>query len=208
MNSWWYATIATTVVALITGFVWIALNIGRRNSSSSAIKSKEDYVAESAVSAASVFNNEFREELKNRGRLHFENIINENAMFLQQDLRLTTSQLNDFMKEEIKKVLREEFATYEESISTAKNQAIEAIQKTQSVIEEQREVMQKQIGEQLSEEKELAVARFESNMGQIVNHYILDAIGGEIDLTDQLDYIFSNLEENKQAIIQDIRHGA
>ena len=54
-----------------------------------------------------VFDDEFREELKNRGRLHFEKIIGENAMFLQQDLRLTTSQLNDYMKNEIKKVLED-----------------------------------------------------------------------------------------------------
>jgi hypothetical protein len=48
-----------------------------------------------------IFNDTFREELRNRGRLHFEKIISENAMFLQQDLRLTTSQLNEYMKEEI-----------------------------------------------------------------------------------------------------------
>ena len=61
-----------------------------------------------------IFNDEFREELRNRGRLHFEKIIGENAMFLQQDLRLTTSQLNDYMKTEITRVLKEEFSKYEE----------------------------------------------------------------------------------------------
>ncbi len=45
-------------------------------------------------------------------------------------------------------------------------------------------------------------------MGEILNHYILDALGNEIDLSDQLDYIFHNLEENKQAIIEDIKGGA
>ena len=44
-------------------------------------------------------------------------------------------------------------------------------------------------------------------MADIVNHYILAAIGNEIDLTDQLDYIFQYLEENKAAIIEDIRSG-
>src|SRR5690349_2286391 len=48
-----------------------------------------------------IFDDEFREELKNRGRLHFEKVIGENAMFLQQDLRQTTSQLNDYMRAEI-----------------------------------------------------------------------------------------------------------
>ena len=34
-------------------------------------------------------------------------------MFLQQDLRLTTSQLNEYMKTEITHKLQEDFAKYE-----------------------------------------------------------------------------------------------
>jgi hypothetical protein len=45
-------------------------------------------------------------------------------------------------------------------------------------------------------------------MADIVNHYILEAIGNEIDLTVQLDYIFGYLEENKQAIMEDIKSGS
>ena len=96
-----------------------------------------------------IFNDEFREELRNRGRLHFEKIIGENAMFLQQDLRLTTSQLNDFMKTEITHVLKEEFAKYEESINDAKQLAIESIEKTRSTIEQQRELLTAQLTEQI-----------------------------------------------------------
>lgn len=209
MNKWWYVVLVLVIVAVVSGFAWIVWLLTKRpNGSAGANPDQRDILAEANVSAASVFNNEFREELKNRGRLHFENIINENAMFLQQDLRLTTSQLNDFMKEEIKKVLRDEFATYEESISNAKDQAIEAIQQTQTVIEEQRTLLKEQLETQVAEEKAQAIARFDAKMGEIVNHYIIEAIGGEIDLSDQLEYIFNHLEENKQAILEDIKHGA
>jgi len=154
-----------------------------------------------------IFNDEFREELRNRGRLHFEKIIGENAMFLQQDLRLTTSQLNDYMKEEIKRVLQEEFAKYEESISNAKDLALDSIQKTQAVIEQQRVILEKQMNDQAATEKARLIEHFEKNMADIVNHYILAAIGNEIDLSVQLDYIFQYLEENKQAILEDVRSG-
>lgn len=155
-----------------------------------------------------IFDDEFREELRNRGRLHFEKIIGENAMFLQQDLRLTTSQLNEYMKTEIKRVLKEEFSKYEESISTAKDLALESIEKTQAVIEQQRVVLEKQMNDEAAAEKARMIAGFEKNMADIVNHYILEAIGNEIDLTAQLDYIFGYLEENKQAIVEDIKSGS
>lgn len=154
-----------------------------------------------------VFNDEFREELRNRGRLHFEKIITENAMFLQQDLQLTTSQLNDYMKSEIKNVLKEQFSNYEESISSAKDLALESINKTQVLIEQQRVMLEKQIKEEVDSEKQRIIGHFEKNMASIVNHYILSAIGNEIDLSDQLDYIFQNLQDNKKAIIEDINSG-
>ncbi len=155
-----------------------------------------------------IFNDEFREELRNRGRLHFEKIIGENAMFLQQDLRLTTSQLNEYMKTEITNKLEEEFAKYEESITDAKQMALDSINKTQEAIEQQRQLMSQQIQTELATEKSRLVKRFEDNMADIVNHYVLAAIGDQIDLNDQLEYILSDLESNKAAIIRDITDGS
>lgn len=155
-----------------------------------------------------IFNDDFREELRNRGRLHFERIIGENAMFLQQDLRLTTSQLNDFMKSEVTHVLKEEFAKYEESINDAKQLAIDSIQKTQDTIEQQRELLSAQLHEQITAEKERLLHRFEARMADVVNHYVLEAVGEQIDMSEQLDFILAQIERNKEAIMQDIRDGA
>jgi hypothetical protein len=155
-----------------------------------------------------IFNDDFREELRNRGRLHFEKIIGENAMFLQQDLRLTTSQLNEFMKTEITTVLKDEFSKYEESINDAKQLAIDSIQKTQTTIEQQRELLTRQLDEQLSAEKSRSLNRFETHMADIVNHYVLEAVGEQIDMSEQLEFILAQMERNKEAILKDIRDGA
>lgn len=155
-----------------------------------------------------IFNDSFREELRNRGRLHFEKIIGENAMFLQQDLRLTTSQLNDYMKEEITTKLKEEFTKYEQSIVDAKEVAIEAIEKTKQAVEDNRATLLKQLEQEFAEEKNREIKRFDENMTDIINHYLVAAIGDQIDLSDQLEYIIANLESNKKAIIQDLIHGA
>lgn len=154
-----------------------------------------------------IFNNEFREELRNRGRLHFEKIIGENAMFLQQDLRLTTSQLNEYMKTEITRKLKEEFTKYEESIMDAKQLAVESIEKTNAVIDEQRQMLGKELQQQVAAEKAQLMQRFESDMARVVNHYVLAAIGNQIDMSDQLSYIIGELEANKKEIMKDIANG-
>lgn len=158
--------------------------------------------------AEKVFNDEFREELRNKGRLHFEKVISENAMFLQQDLRLTTSQVNSYLKDEINKTLKEEFSRYESSISDAKQLAVESIRKTQDTLEEQRKLLGSQLRHEVAREKTRMIENFQANMVEIINHYLVEAIGNQIDLNDQLDYIISEIDARKEDIIKDIADGA
>lgn len=206
MELWGVIAILATLFAATLAFVFVAIRLssngGGKNRSSGDPLSQ---LAEQDVEH--IFNDEFREELKNRGRLHFEKIIGENAMFLQQDLRLTTSQLNEYMKSEITQKLQEEFAKYEESITDAKQMAIESITKTQETIEEQRKVMGQQLAQEVANEKARMIKHFEDNMADIVNHYVLAAIGNQIDLNDQLEYVLNELTENKKDILEDITNG-
>lgn len=208
MNAWGLGLVIGALVSTALAFVWVAIKLGG-TAPAKKKKSGKEQVAEAAEEDIEhIFNDEFREELRNRGRLHFEKIIGENAMFLQQDLRLTTSQINEYMKQEITKTLQEEFAKYEQSIDDAKKLAIDSIQKTQTALEEERQVLRDKLQKEVDAERERLIKRFESNMGEIVNHYVLDAIGNEIDLSDQLEYILGELQANRDVIVEDIRSGA
>lgn len=198
----WLAFLVLAVVSITAGFIWLAIQIKRVTHQTLR---EEDLISQAETDTDRIFNDEFREELKNRGRLHFESIINENAMFLKQDLQLTASQLNEFMQDSIKRVLKEEFAKYEESIDNAKQLAVESIEKTQQVLEEQRQQMSAQLAEEVASEKKRIITKFDENMQQVVNHYLLDAVGNEIDLADQLEFIYRQLEDNKAALSEDIK---
>lgn len=208
MSLWWLGCILGALGASAIAFIWLAVRIGNAGGGAAKQQQVQDFAKAAEDDVERIFNQEFREELRNRGRLHFEKIIGENAMFLQQDLRLTTSQLNEYMKSEITRKLQEEFDKYEQSIMDAKQLAIDSIQKTNQAIEQQRAMLSQQIQEELENERINLVRQFEQNMAEIVNHYVMAAIGDQIDLTDQLEYILSELEANKQAIIEDITRGA
>ena len=199
------ALILASLGASTAAFVWLAIRLGGKGGKSKNLGDAYSEQAEKDVEH--IFNDEFREELRNRGRLHFEKIIGENAMFLQQDLRLTTSQLNEYMKNEITRKLQDEFSKYEESITDIKQLAVESINKTQEAIEQQRQMMGEQIRKEIANEKVRLVKRFEKNMSDIINHYVMAAIGNQIDLNDQLEYILNDLEANKEAIIRDLTGG-
>jgi hypothetical protein len=203
---WQLVLIVGSLLAAAGAFVWLALRLGGTHASK---KDSNAAISEAATQDIErIFDDTFREELRNRGRLHFEKIINENAMFLQQDLRLTTSQINEYMKQEINKTLEQEFQKYEQSIGDAKQIAVDSLEKTRAVMEEQREILGKQLKEELQKEKSRYVARLEQNMAEIINHYLLAAVGDQISLDDQLEYILSELETNKKEMLEDINNGA
>ncbi len=212
MNTWGLGLVVGALVATALAFVWVAIKLGssggqvEKKTNTDSTSSEFGQAAEE--DAESIFNDEFREELRNRGRLHFEKIIGENAEFLKQDLRLTTSQINDFMKQEITKTLTEEFSKYEQAIEDAKKMALESIQKTEASLEEERQVLRGKLEKEVEGQRDRLIGGFEENMADIVNHYVLDAIGSEIDLSSQLNFIISELESNKELLVEDIRSGA
>ncbi|MDQ3065350.1 MAG: hypothetical protein M3Q36_03725 [bacterium] len=212
MNAWALGLVIGALSATALAFVWVALKLGgsppTSNKKSGKGNAKDQLLDSANDEVEHIFNDEFREELRNRGRLHFEKIIGENAEFLQQDLRLTTSQINDYMKQEITSTLTAEFAKYEQAVEEAKKLALDSIQKTESALEEERQVLRNKLEEEVNAERDRIINRFETNMADIVNHYVLDALGSEIDLTNQLGYILGELQANKETIVEDIRNGA
>ena len=207
MNVWGLGLIVGALLAAAAAFCWVAYVMSGDAKSKDKIQA-DAFTEQAEKDVERIFNDDFREELRNRARLHFEKIIGENAMFLQQDLRLTTSQLNEYMKSEITKTLQEEFSKYEQSIDDAKQLAIDSIAKTQVIVEEERKSLHDNLEKEFEGERERLIKKFEDNMAEIVNHYVLDAVGHEIDLSDQLEFILSELEANKAVIVEDIRSGA
>jgi hypothetical protein len=208
MNTGGLILVIGSLLSATLAFIWVAWRIGSNAQISSKSKLTPDLEKSADRDVEHIFNNEFREELRNRGRLHFEKIIGENAMFLQQDLRQTTSQLNDYMRAEITRTLQDEFKKYEQSIVDAKQLALGAIEKTITTIEQQRALLEQQLLTQSEAQKTHILQSFEKEMAGIVNHYVLRSIGNQIDLSDQLDYILAELEANKGAILEDVKRGA
>jgi len=209
MTIWWLAFILGALAAVFLGFVYIILAINRAGGGSGSKKSVADldkaYSDIAEEDATHLFNKEFREELKNRGRLRFEQIIDENAMFLKQDLEMTTSQLNEYMKKAISDKLDTEFTEYARAMKEAQELALTTLQKTAADIEAQRVQMAETIAKDASERESKVMKAYEENMAKIVEHYVVQALGDQFDIKAQLPYIVAQMEANKKDIMEDMR---
>jgi hypothetical protein len=207
MNTGGLILIIGSLLSSTAAFLWLIWRMDGKGANTPKKKDSGELNQDADEDVEHIFNDEFREELRNRGRLHFEKVIGENAMFLSQDLRETTAQLNDYMRSELTRTLQVEFKKYEQSIADAKNIALGSIEKTITTIDQQRQFMEQQLIAQSQANKDHAIKQFEQDMANIVNHYVIKAIGNQIDLSDQLEYIMAELEANKAAIIEDIKNG-
>lgn len=203
--------IFVALLAIAAAFAWAGLQFrswqkGPQTKRAGKGAVGTDSTAELAEEDVShIFNKEFREELRNRGRLRFESIVNDNAMFLKQDLDATIAQLNEYIKKVIEKKLDEEFAAYAKAMSDARELAIASLQKSANAVEEQREAMKQMLQKNETEREATLVKAFEENMAQIVEHYLLETLGQQFDIRTQLPYIVTQMEANKQAISEDMR---
>jgi hypothetical protein len=78
------------------------------------------------------------------------------------------------------------------------NQSVEALQDQQKKLVEQLE-------KDVAARKEALVAAFEDNMASTIEHYLLEALGNSFDLKAQLPAIIQQMEDNKQAIVDDMK---
>jgi len=126
-------------------------------------------------------------------------------MFLKQDLDLTISQLNEYMKKEIAAKLDTEFEAYAKAMKEAQELALSSLQKTAQDVEQQRVQLADALKKDVAEREASMLKVYEENMAKIIEHYVLLSLGDQFDLKAQLPYIIKQMETNKQNIIEDMR---
>lgn len=210
MTIWWLAFILGSLIAVFLGFLWVAMKLnalqgGGKKDGKKSVKDLDKAYSDLAEEDINhLFNKEFREELRNRGRLRFEKIVDDNAMFLKQDLDLTMSQLNEYMKRKISAKLEGEFAVYSKAMKEAQELTLGTLQKTAEELEQQRKELKDALTMSMTAHEADLLKGFEANMAQVVEHYVLQSLGEQFDMKAQLPYIMAQMEEHKKEMMEDM----
>jgi hypothetical protein len=209
MTIWWLAFIVGSLAAVFLAFIWISIKLnavqgGKDKKKQGATDLDKAYSDLAEEDVNHLFNKEFREELRNRGRLKFEQIVDENAMFLKQDLDLTISQLNDYMKQQISTKLDSEFADYSKAMKEAQELTLTVLQKTASELDQQRQELSQAMQKSMTAHEANMLKNFENNMSTVVEYYVLQSLGEQFDMKAQMPYIMKQMEEHKKEMMEDM----
>lgn len=198
MEIWQLLLIIGTLFTTLISFVWVALKLntihGNTTGGAGSTEKPNDKVNQVVDQA---FTEEFREELRQRARQQFEKLIHENAMFLQQDVRVSAAQLDDFMKKEVIATLQQELAKHHQSLAQTKEMVADSISQTKQQFEQD-----------IHSQKEQRIKELDENMQEIVKNYIQIALSDVIDSEKELALIIDGLQAKKAEIFEDIRRNA
>lgn len=83
--------------------------------------------------------------------------------------------------------------------------AIQTIKDSAAALQEQSTKLGETLQKNIDDQENVVLAAFQSNMAQIVEHYLLGALGDQYDLKAQLPSIIKQMEANKDAIVEDMK---
>lgn len=245
--------------------------------------------------AALAFSDEYREELRTRGREYFSKIIDDSAALFKQDLGATLKHIDTEMRQHIvrqldttlgdmqtqlTKQIDEQFIEFDTAMKQAQTAALESLESRAKQLEEKTKQLSEQLEANQTQQRErftamvdqqesqltasldkqtelvekayhdnqqkieaasevqavsmqalstsvkalqqqhdelgkmiehtverqesMIIDLFETNLAQVVEHYLLKAMGESYDVQSQLPAILASLEENKQDMMDDM----
>ncbi|MGB4761886.1 MAG: hypothetical protein WBP12_00850 [Candidatus Saccharimonas sp.] len=98
----------------------------------------------------------------------------------------------------------EENKTRITSMTDAQDAALETLKHSIQTLQEQYQATATALQKGVDDQKAMLMNSFQDNMAQVVEHYLLGALGDQYDLKSQLPSIIKQLEANKQAMVDDI----
>jgi hypothetical protein len=133
--------------------------------------------------------------------------LTQSAQSLQEQYQqlATTLQKNVTDQEAMLIGVFEENKTQITKMRDTQGLALQWLAQSVKALQEQHLQLATALQKNVTEQEAMLVGVFEQNMAQIIEHYLLNALGDQYDLKAQLPAIIKQMETNKQAIVDDMK---
>lgn len=113
------------------------------------------------------FFDEYFMELRNRGRIYFENVVDEHAAVFKKDLDGTIARVDTELKEYITQQIEEQLAAYGKAMKDAQDQAIQALGKSLDGLADQQQAVSDNLQKNVAVQQEALDKAFAEHKTQL-----------------------------------------
>lgn len=133
--------------------------------------------------------------------------LKESAQTAQDQTKLLNATLRKSItdQEAAMHMVLEENQARVTATQTAQDAALKSLDSSAKALEEQHQQLSQLLQKTVADQEAMLVNVFQDNMAQIIEHYLLGALGDQFDMKAQLPSIIKQMDANKQAMMDDIR---
>jgi predicted nucleic acid-binding Zn-ribbon protein len=91
------------------------------------------------------------------------------------------------------------------AMKEAQDAAVKWLNQSAQALNDQYQQLSTTLQKSVSQQEDMLITTFEGNMAAVIEHYLLGALGDAYDLKAQLPTIIKQMDENRQAIVEDMK---
>lgn len=148
---------------------------------------------------------EYKKSMKGAQDVALQSVIRSAQVVREQHERLSEKLQKDIADQAYKfDTTFKESTAQLDTMKQTQTAAMESIAGTAKALEEQHQQLTESVKENVEKQKAVLVKAVDENTAQVIEHYLMEALGDQYGLKAQLPSIIKQMEANKQAIMDDI----
>lgn len=202
----WIAIAAGGLIfGVVLGLVLPRLKLtkGKKKLTNEDLKASYDELVKEDV--YHIFDQDFHKELTEKAKAVFQDVIAQNTVALTAQLETTTKAIQEHLDTEVSGKLQTAFGAYTQAVSQAQQDALTTIKAAVDASVAQQAQFSSQLEQSIETRKSEIMTGFQQNMAEIVSHYVLQAIGEQASIKEQLPAILREMEAQQEAMQKDMR---
>jgi len=149
---------------------------------------------------------EYDKAIKDAQSLALQSLLRSAQAMQEQYQQLSSTLEKNISDQEASlKTVSEENIARINAMKDAQDATLKSLTQSAEAVQKQYEELSSTLQKNVSDQETRLIDAFEGNMAQIIEQYLLGALGDQFDLKAQLPSIIKQMEENKQAIADDMR---
>lgn len=121
---------------------------------------------------------------------------NELHQALSQNAEQQAQQLDEVYQQNLERV---------EATAQAQEKLLQNLSASTEALEQKYQQLSQLVDQSVENQKTMLTAAINDNMARIIEHYLVEALGEQSDLRTQLPSILEQMEQNKQAMVEDMK---
>lgn len=149
---------------------------------------------------------EYANAMKQAQSQTLQSLVDGARLLQQEQQQISTTMQKNLAEQEVKVAgaLKESVEKLA-AMNQAQDQALVALQESASRLQQQQQELSEKMQNVIAEQQASMMQLFQQNMAQIIEHYVMGAIGDQYDIKAQIPGLVKQLEENKQTIVEDMQ---